>query len=358
MAVYTAIDNPELYFQTKTYSGSSSDVTVTFDGSEDMQPDVVWLKKRNGSGDHLIYDSVRGTNKRLQPNATDAEVDRSANNDELKSFNSDGWTLGTFNSNVTGAGSTNVSWNWKAGGSASSNGDGAQSTSVSANTTSGFSIVSYTGTGTTTNFGHGLGVKPNVILIKSLASNDWVMNGDFLGSTTWQHKLILNTTGAKATANNFNDQAPTSSVWYLNSIHGTTNASSQAFIAYCFAEKQGYSKFGSYTGNGSSTDGTFIYLGFRPAMFLIKSSSNAEQWEIMDNKRDTTNIVNQILVPNGSDAEIASVAGNRFFGDFLSNGVKLRGNASSANGSGLTYIYAAFAESPFVNSNGVPNNAR
>ena len=126
---YTTIDNPELYFQCKTYSGSSSDVTVTFDGSEDMQPDVVWLKKTSGSGDHLIYDSVRGTNKRLQPNATDAEVDRSSNNDELKSFNSDGWTLGTFNSNVTGSGSSNVSWNWKE------------------SATAGFDIITYSGTG-------------------------------------------------------------------------------------------------------------------------------------------------------------------------------------------------------------------
>jgi hypothetical protein len=338
---YTTIDNPELYFQTKTYSGSSSDVTVTFDGSEDMQPDVVWLKKRNGSGDHLIYDSVRGTNKRLQPNSTDVEVDRSSNNDELKSFNSDGWTLGSFNSNVTGAGSTNVSWNWKK------------------SATAGFDIVTYTGTGSARTVSHSLSAVPNWMILKDRdASKSWVVYHSANTSAPETEYLLLDGTGATSDfAGYFNDTAPTSSVFTVGT-GSDANASSDDFIAYLWSEKQGYSKFGSYTGNGSSTDGTFIYLGFRPAMFLIKSSSNAEQWEIMDNKRDTTNIVNQILVPNGSDAEIASVAGNRFFGDFLSNGVKLRGNASSANGSGITYIYAAFAESPFVNSNGVPNNAR
>ena len=349
---YTTIDNPELYFQTKLYTGNGGTNAITFDGSENMQPDWVWIKSRSQAVNHYGYDSVRGTDKRLQQNINNAES--TTDTTWFNSFNSNGFTIGS-ESNINNSSSTYASWNWKAGGSASSNSDGSITSSVSANTTAGFSIVSYTGSGSNATVGHGLGVAPAWYIVKQRdAARSWNVYHKSLGAT--KYVLLENTAGSGTDSTVWNDTGPTSTTFSVGTTN-STNASSGTFIAYCFAEKKGYSKFGSYTGNGNA-DGKFVYLGFRPAMFLIKSSSNSEQWEIMDNKRDDSNVVNQILVPNGSDAEIASNSGNRFFGDFLSNGVKFRGNASSANGSGISYIYMAFAESPFVNSNGVPNNAR
>mgnify|MGYP003121513450 CR=1 FL=1 len=350
---YTTIDNPELYFQAKEYSGSSSDVTVTFDGDENMQPDWVWLKSK-ASGDHLAYDSVRGVNMRLQPNATDAEVDRSSNNDELKSFNSDGWTLGTFNSNVTGAGNSCVSWNWKAGGSASSNSNGSITSSVSANTTAGFSIVAYTGNETAgATVGHGLGAVPQTYWVKSRSVADgWRIYHDKVSSDPETDYLILNATNANADSHGYwNDTAPTSSVFSLGAA-GEVNTNSSTNIAYCFAEKQGFSKFGSFVGN-SNTNGTFIYTGFRPSLVIAKVASDTNDWFMFDNKRSSFNAVDDSLFPNKSDAESTS-----HVIDFLSNGFKIRDSDGTVNSTGNTYIYMAFAEAPFVNSNGVPCNAR
>ena len=338
MAVYTTIDNPELYFQCKTYSGSSSDVTVTFDGSEDMQPDLIWLKGR-ASGDHLLFDSVRGVNKRLQPNATDAEVDRSSNNDELKSFNSDGWTLGTFNSNVTGAGSTNVSWNWKE------------------SATAGFDIASYTGTGSARTVSHSLSAVPNWMILKDRdASKSWVVYHSANTSAPETEYLLLDGTGATSDfAGYFNDTAPTSSVFTVGT-GSDANASSDDFIAYLWSEKQGFSKFGGFTGNNSS-DGTFVHCGFRPAWVMIKrtDSSTNTDWFIFDNKRNTGNPNDDYLEANDSAAETTS---GRNVIDFLSNGFKCRQAYDDFNAAGSTQIYMAFAEAPFVNSNGVPCNAR
>ena len=356
MAAYTTVDDPELYFQTKTYSGSSSDISATFDGTNDMQPDWVWLKQRGGSGDHLVYDSVRGVNKRLTLNGTDAEVDRSANNDELKSFDSDGWTLGTFNSNVTGAGSTNVSWNWKANGSGSSNTDGTiNTTKTSANTTAGFSINTFEGTGAIATVGHGLGAAPTVLILKKTSQGaNWGIGSVHIDN--WTDYLTFTTGANSDDANFWNDAAPTSTVFSIGSS-GNINTDGEDHVAYCFTPIQGFSKFGLYHGNGN-VDGTFIHLGFRPAWFMIKRTNATEQWEVVDNKRSVNNPVNDVLVPNGDAAEIAAATGNRIYCDFCSNGVKLRGNASSANESGGIFFYMAFAEQPFVNSNGVPNNAR
>ena len=335
---YTTIDNPELYFQCKTYSGSSSDVTVTFDGSEDMQPDLVWLKKRSGSGDHLIYDSVRGTNKRLQPNATDAEVDRSSNNDELKSFNSDGWTLGTFNSNVTGAGSTNVSWNWKE------------------SATAGFDIASYTGTGSARTVSHSLSAVPNWMILKDRdASKSWVVYHSGNTSAPETEYLLLDGSGATTDfAGYFNDTAPTSSVFTVGT-GSDANASSDDFIAYLWSEKQGYSKFGSWSVTANSNR-PFIFTGFKPAWLMIKktNSGGSVSWYIFDNKRSPINAVDDFLKADTSDAEGGD--GNAYI-DFLSNGFKLKTGNIGTEASG-TFVYMAFAESPFVNSNGIPNNAR
>ena len=351
---YTTINKSTDYFNTKLYTGNGADGNAVTNVGH--SPDFVWIKQRN-SMSHRLYDKIRGVNSALISNESNAEDQYSAYG-QFESFDSDGFTVGAGTSNGHGTnenGQSIVSWNWKANGAGSANTDGAVSTTVSVNTTAGFSIVKYTGTGTTTNFGHGLGVKPNVILIKSLSSNDWVMNGDFLGSTTWQHKLILNTTAAKATANNFNDQAPTNSVFYLNSAHGTTNGSGTEYIAYCFAEKTGYSKFGSYIGNGNA-DGTFVYTGFKPAFLIAKETGNTRDWVMVDNKRPGYNVVDELLVPNSSGAEITG--NSSLYIDLISNGCKIRGNNSAWNNSGGNYIFMAFAEAPLVGSNNVPCTAR
>ena len=344
---YTTINKPSATaFNTKLYTGNGGTQSITGVG---FQPDFNWTKSRTTTQSHVLTDAVRGVTKTLFTNATQAEATLSG----ITAFGTDGYTLGA--SDLWSENSASfASWNWKANGAGSANTDGDQSTTVSANTTSGFSIVKYTGTGTTTNFGHGLGTKPNVILIKSLSSNDWVMNGDFLGSTTWQHKIILNSTAAKATANNFNDQAPTNSVFYLNSGHGTTNGSGTEYIAYCFADVQGYSKVGgSYTGNGNA-DGPFIYTGFKPAFVLIKNASATASWRLTDNKRFGYNPKNIMLYPNLSNAESTS----ELTIDYLSNGFKIRATDSGVNGSGNTLIYMAFAEAPLVGTNGVTAKAR
>ena len=346
---YTTINKPSATaFNTNLYTGNSTATSHAVG----FQPDFTWLKVRNGSGGHYLFDAIRGATKNLRSDATNAEA---TDAQTLKSFDSNGYTVGTSNS-VNTNNETMVGWNWKANGAGSANTDGDQSTTVSANTTSGFSIVKYTGTGTTTNFGHGLGAKPNVILIKSLASNDWVMNGDFLGSTTWQHKIILNSTAAKATANNFNDQAPTNSLFYLNSGHGTTNGSGTDYIAYCFADVPGYSKFGSYLGN-SADDGTFVYTGFKPALIMVKRTNSTGNWVMHDNRRSLSNgfNVNQyILHSNASTAEIT----NESKVDLLSNGFKFRNAYTDQNANGSSYIFMAFAEAPLVGTNGVTAKAR
>ena len=343
---YTTINKSSAHFDTNLYQANGSGKTIS---NMDFQPDFVWTKNRD-SASYIpaLVDAVRGGTKKLFSNNTNAE---STDTNAITAFNSDGYTFGSSGSFNSGT-DDYVNWCWKANGAGSANTDGAVSTTVSANTTSGFSIVKYTGTGTTTNFGHGLGVKPNVILIKSLSSNDWVMNGDFLGSTTWQHKIILNSTAAKATANNFNDQAPTNSVFYLNSAHGTTNGSGTEYIAYCFRDVQGYSKFSSFVGNGSN-DGSFCFTGMKPSFVMIKNTSATGVWRMWDNKRDVDNPNTANFQANASNAEYNDPSVGI---DFLSNGFKPRSTDSSYNGSGATYIYMAFAEEPLIGDN--PATAR
>ena len=246
---YTTIDNPELYFQAKVYSGSSSDVTVTFDGSEDMQPDWVWIKVRsNSTHGHNLYDSVRGVNKPLQSETTSAEGnDASGGNTSLNSFDSDGFTLGGFYNKVNQSGQTFVAWNWKAGGSASSNSNGTETTNVSVNTTAGFSIITYSGTTAVDTYGHGLSQKPEMMIFKTRtgASRNWVVYHKDIGATKHLH---LNTTDAENTYQfMFNNTEPTSSVITL-SDDGEVNKSGSTYVGYIFHSVKGYSKFGSYTG--------------------------------------------------------------------------------------------------------------
>ena len=351
---YTTVDNPELYFQTKTYTGNSGTNAITFDGSENMQPDWVWTKARNYNDDHLLVDAVRGNTKYLKSHLTNAEQTSSI---RVTSFNSDGFTLGS-SSDINGNSDTYVSWNWKAGTSftndASATGVGSIDSAGSVNTDAGFSIVSYTGTGSTGTVAHGLGATPGMIIIKERNNaTSWIVYHHKNTSAPATDYLLLNSTQATYDyADYFNDTEPTSSVFTIDTA-GDINGSSDTYIAYCFAEKKGYSKFGSYTGNGNA-DGPFIYTGFKPAFVIIKPSSYSNSWLILDNKRNTFNPTNTRLEADGTGADYSGLD----YTDFLSNGFKIRTSNSHPNNSGGTLIYMAFAESPFVNSNGVPNNAR
>jgi len=345
---YTTIDKPTDYFETVIYAGGTTDIS-----SLDFQPDWVWGKKRDGAENHGIFDSVRSATKTINSNTTAAESTRGGS---LTSFDSDGFTLGGSDGIISNSGSTYVAWSWKAGTSftndASSTSIGTIDSAGSVNTDAGFSIISYTGTGSAATIAHGLGVIPKFYLIKNRTNaRNWQSYHEPLGNQAY---LRLNTTAATATgAAIWNNTSPTSSVFSIGtSDFNAVNADGDNYIAYCFAEKQGYSKFGSYTGNGS-TDGTFVYTGFKPAYVLIKKTSGTAQWKILDNKRDTFNVVEDLINAsnNGAESDFTTL-------DFLSNGFKMRNSDADMNGSGETYIYIAFAENPFVTSTGVPATAR
>jgi len=345
---YTDIDKPTDYFNTVLYTGNGGTQSITGVG---FQPDLVWMKSRSVAGaHHLVNDVVRGADKGIFTNLTTAEITRG-----VSSFDSDGFS---FDDNAGGdgnaSGSSQVAWNWKAGGTASSNTNGSITSSVSANQDAGFSIVSYTGDGTDgATVGHGLGVKPNMIILKPRnATNSWVVYHSTLGATKY---LLLNTTAAAGTtADAWNNTEPTSSVFSIaTEAGGWNNHNGNNYIAYCFSEKKGYSKFGSYTGNGS-TDGTFVYTGFKPAWLMVKKTTT-ENWQMYDNKRSAFNLVDDTIAPNQNYAESVFTNGSY---DFLSNGFKLRGTDGAVNASGSSYIYMCFAENPFVTSTGIPTTAR
>jgi hypothetical protein len=357
------IDDGSQYFDTALHTGNNGSGR-TFTGLN-FQPDWIWGKVRDSSNyTPFSVDSSRGGDKFLTISSSATED--SGSHGEVSSFNSDGTTW-IDGSNVTYprlyyndgsgsalGGSTYVFWQWKAnGGSTSSNTDGTITSTVQANTTAGFSIVTYTGTGSNATVGHGLGKALDMIIVKnrSAGGRGWVVWNNALAGN---EALELNATDAKITsATSWNSTVPTSSVFSVGTRVGT-NESSQTFVAYCFADIEGYSKFGKYTGNGS-TDGTFVYTGFRPAWVLYKKSSATENWHILDNKRDTLNPNSFGIDPNTTGAE-ANDANLQM--DFLSNGFKLRTSHGTANASGSTYIYMAFAESPFVTSTSIPVTAR
>ena len=344
---YSAISKPSLHFNTKLYTGNATNPT-TISGIG-FQPDWVWTKLRSGGTEaHRLCDAVRGATKDLFSNATDAEA---TNTIGLKSFNADGYVIGNSNGYNLNTG-TFVSWNWKANGAGSANTDGSiNTTATSVNTTAGFSISKYTGTGSNATVGHGLGVAPNMVLVKSLSGGgDWTSYHSVLGNTKY---MRLNSNIAAGTQSSYwNDTSPTSTVFSIGTA-GDVNSNGTTYIAYCFAEKKGFSKFGSYTGNGSA-DGTFIYTGFKPAWVMTKASSAAGQsWHMQDNKRDGFNYDNKRLFAESSSSESST---SRM--DLLSNGFKYRDG--DGNGSGITYIYLAFAEQPLVANVGasIPATAR
>ena len=350
---YTTIDDGSAHIQTALYTGDgNSTQAITNDGNSDLQPDFVWTKQRSHAVGHNLTDSSRGVSKALF--SEDTSVEDTGGN--ISSFNSDGFT--TTNANRTNqSGRTFAGWQWKANGgtrttfteSGANPGGGHQ-----ANTTAGFSIVDYTGTGSAGTVSHGLGAVPKVLIVKNRdATTDWAVYHRNASSAGNDSYLEINTQDAVATAGTvWNDTSPSSSVFTVGT-NTKTNTDGEKYIAYCFAEIQGFSKFGSYTGNGDA-DGPFVYTGFKPAWVMIKvSSGNTGGWDIYDSKRLTFNPNEEVLQANASSAEASDDAI-----DLLSNGFKIRNTTGNQNGSGNTHIYMAFAEHPFVSSKGVPVTAR
>jgi len=342
---YTTIDKPSSYFNTKLYTGTGSSLANTGVG---FQPDWVWIKGRSGATDHGLYDAVRGVQKDLVSNATSAETTQTTG---LTAFGSDGFTVGAL-AKLNTSSATYVAWNWLGANTTVSNTSGSITSTVSANTTSGFSIVSWTANGSASTVGHGLGVAPSMIILKKreTAVDNWYVYHKSMGNTQY---IYLDLTNAATTYALWNNTTPTSSVFSLGTWSGTTNGST--FIAYCFAEVKGYSKFGSYTGNGSA-DGTFVYTGFKPAFIIAREYERASSWAIVDNKRNTYNLAGLGLIANGSGAEYTPESSGYPI-DFLSNGFKWR-QLGQPNASGYKSIYMAFAENPFVSSKGIPTCAR
>jgi hypothetical protein len=344
---YSNIDKPNQYFNTVLYSGTGSSNSVTGVG---FQPDWTWIKSRNNTRNHNVYDSVRGTTKVLYIDTNDAESTQASG---LTAFNSDGFTV-VSDLGVNGASDNYASWNWLAGGTASSNTDGSITSSVSVSPTSGISIGTFTGTGANATIGHGLGAVPKYLWVKRRdGAGDWMVYHVSKGNTG---ALFYNSTNAGATSSTYwQDTTPTSSVFSIGSNSNlNTSGESHSFVA--FAEKKGYSKFGSYTGNGN-VDGTVVYTGFKPAWLMYKqTNASGESWIMHDNKRG-----NQGAGANPQDLRLLANATNTEADediDFLSNGFKCRVSGAFQNGSGSTYAYMAFAESPLVGSNFVPTNAR
>ena len=345
---YSSIVKPGDYFNTKLYTGNGSTQSITGVG---FQPDWVWIKDRSATNHNMVTDSVRGATKTLFTNLTNAE---STDVNTVTAFNSDGFSIGTDGNNNANT-NTYVSWNWKANGAGSANTDGSiNTTATSANTTAGFSIVKFTGTGATATVGHGLGVAPSFYVIKRIDGGNggaWNCYHKSLGATKY---IILNSTNASATsATRWNDTAPTSSVFTVNTS-GDVNDSGDTHIAYCFAEKKGYSKFGSYVGNGNA-DGTFVYTGFKPSFVIFKrATTSGASWCIIDTVRQPYN-TNTLEFP-AANLDAAEATGN-YQKDFLSNGFKMRSATDNFNKDGDTYIFMAFGQS-LVGTNDIATTAK
>jgi len=351
---YTTIDDPSVYFQIALYTGNETARAITFDGNSDLDVDWIWLKSRSATGNHHVYDTVRGTQKHLRTNLTNAEG-TNGGTDGVTAFGSDGFTVGA-NTGSNADGVTFVGWGWKAGTSftndASSTGVGSIDSAGSVSTDAGFSIISFTDDTSNATIAHGLGVVPKAIIIKNRAAGeDWYSYWQPLGN---DKQLRLSSTAAVADAGSmWNDTTPTSSVFSLDA--DAAGLSSGAYIAYCFAEKKGYSKIGSYVGNGN-VDGTFVYCGFKPAFILQKNTARAGSgWGMFDTTRTPFNVSKGMLIASANAVEDASNAARV---DFLSNGFKWRTTDNWFNDNGATTIFIAFADNPFVTSTGVPATAR
>jgi len=343
MAVYTAIDDAGSFFNPKLWVGSTSSNVITGVG---FQPDLLWIKDRDSTAYHVLTDAVRGTDSQIYSNSSSAEGTLST---VVTSFDSGGFTI---SGSYPNDGNDYVTWCWKAGTTTGIAGSPSITpSSYSFNATSGFSIIKYVGTGANATLPHGLGVAPGMIIFKNLpVAENWIVYHEGIGPTKYLHLDLADAAGTQTAM--FNDTAPTADLFTVGTS-ASLNQSTKAHIAYCFAPVQGYSAFGSYTGNANA-DGPFVYTGFRPAFVLLKRAGpGADAWAILDDKRLGYNAANYPLFPNSSEAAASTI-----IADILSNGFKIRASSTSYNGSGNTNVYAAFAESPFVNSEGVPVNAR
>jgi len=358
---YTTIDDPSAHFQAFLYTGNGSNRTITLPGNSDLKFDMYWYKQRSQTGHHRMFDTSRGLSLELYPdlNAADSAATY-FNNQQANSFDIIAHDSATNTGDVTFA-----NWQWKANGGTrttfSESGDNPGG-GYQANTTAGFSIVDYTGTQATGTVAHGLGDVPKCIWVKSRGSTrSWTIYHHQMGSPAIEKNMHFNTTAALTdyNAEYWGGTTPTSSVFSLGNGHAV-NYNNETFIAYCFAEKQGYSKFGSYKGNGAAS-GPFAYLGFKPAWVMIKNTGATEAWVMYDTARSPTNAANKKISANDNSGEndnsaVGGVGYNDI--DILSNGFKVRTNNAATNQSGKTFIYMAFAENPFVTSKGVPATTR
>jgi len=353
MAAYTTIDDAGSFFNTLILTGDGSSRAVTGVG---FQPDWVWAKCRSNGYNNNLCDAVRGVTKILKSGTIDAET---TDTQSLTAFGADGFTMGT-NTPWNGSGPTYVYWNWKAGTTTGITTDGSTTITPGAysfNQTAGISIIEYTGTGAVATVAHGLGAVPQMITTKnSDGTRSWTVYNigmDGGGGSAEDYSQRWNTTAAKDDSDGYwNDTVPDSVNFDLGSSNDV-NESGKAYICYCFAPKQGYSKFGPYVGNGNA-DGPFVYTGFAVAYLLIKRADSAGDWYVFDNKRSTYNPRGRNLRVNKDEVESS---GSGYYIDFLSNGFKVLNTNTEMNASGGDYIYTAFAASPLVNSNGVPTNA-
>ena len=341
---------PKDHFTTKLYTGNGGNQTITGVG---FQPDFAWFKSRDANNSHALVNSVLGTTKVLYTDTSGAETTISA-----QTFNGDGYALvqdagaNSINSN----GSSKVAWNWKAGTTSGLSGGTITPSGYSFNATSGFSIIKYVGNSTQgATVPHGLGAAPKMIIIKSSSHGEqWVIGHNRINPTnSWDYYLHFTTGSAGQNNNRFGNVYPTSTLFTLGSEDQVNG--NKTYIALCFAEKKGFSRIGSYIGNGNAS-GPMIYTGFKPAWTLIKESSDTgESWVIHDNKRSTGNMVNEILSPNSSYQEEGNHSTKGL--DFYADGFKIRNTDGAFNTNGNTYIYMAFAQEPLVSSNDIPATA-
>jgi|TARA_E500000318_G_scaffold98239_1_gene99394 hypothetical protein len=358
---YTTITDPSAYFQTAIYNGNGGGTNnVVNDGNSNLQPDFVWVKERSSTSSHALTNSTNGAGYILSSNNTNAQSSASA----FSSFNSDGFTVGS-DGKTNESGQTYVGWQWKAnGGTTSSNTDGTITSTVQANTTSGFSIVSYSGNGVNgATVGHGLGAQPEIIFVKrtnlnaSSQGSNWPLRSTLL---TAQQVMYLDLNAAAGNSTTlFNNTYPNTTTFTIGdneatNAYQTSHSFTGTYIAYCFTSIKGFSKFGTYTGNGNA-EGPFVYTGFKPAWVMYKRTDATGEWPMLDNTRNLFNVANSHLKADLSDAEVTNTSFNL---DLLSNGFKIRSTNSYANANGGTYIYMAFAENPLVATNGVPTTAR
>jgi len=340
-----AITDPGDHFKTVLYTGDGNEGhSITGVG---FKPDLVWIKCRSHADNHTLSDTVRGPGLALYSDLTNAEH---ASTIRIKSFNDDGFTTGSSGDTNT-SGRTFCAWCWKAGGAAVANTDGSINSQVSANQTAGFSIVSYTGNGTSGTVGHGLGKTPNIVLVKNrIDSGNWSFNGNIGGLVYGTNKLVLQ--GSGAIVSDTNEVTSANATTFTLGNSGATNGSSDAMIAYCWTEIEGYSKFSSYQGTGQA-DGPFVYCGFKPAWVMAKNADDTggRNWGIHDSSRQPINPCDKHLKADSNEVENSGLGDSTFQIDLLSNGFKVRNNTGIWNNSTENIIFMAFAESPFQTAN-------